>query len=107
MKAILDFSCRRMEFRQLHPESIKIKKSSHQEAEMQKMYGKLKELVPNCAEKNKMSHTELLQNVIDYIFELQDTLDLDSSSSKEPLTENFQSNKMDVEVNKVTILCKT
>lgn len=67
---------------------------------MQELYYKLKELVPNCSTKNKMSKTELLQNVIDYIFDLQDTLDLESDDeeSKAPLTESFQTNKMEYEV---------
>lgn len=66
---------------------------------MQELYFKLQELVPTCSDKNQMTKTELLQNVIDYIFDLQDTLELDSDESKTPLTESFQSNKMELQVN--------
>lgn len=103
MKAVVDFSSRH-NITRLQPDSYKVKKISHQETEMQELYYKLKELVPNCSAKNKMSKTELLQHVIDYIFDLQDTLELDDASSedgdnKTPLSENFQTNKMEYEVN--------
>ncbi|XP_067949592.1 protein extra-macrochaetae-like [Watersipora subatra] len=99
MKANMDFAGRRggVDLARLQPESFKIKKISHQENKMQELYFKLKELVPACSDKNQMSKTELLQNVIDYIFDLQDTLELDSDESKPPLTESYQSNKMDLE----------
>lgn len=86
----------------LQPESYKIKKISHQDMEMQELYFKLKELVPACADKNKMSKTELLQSVIDYIFDLQDTLDIESDS-KTPLTESFECNKMELQVRIIEI----
>lgn len=89
-----------MDLGRIQPESYKIKKISHQDTEMQELYFKLKELVPNCADKNKMSKTELLQHVIDYIFDLQDTLEIeDTDVSREPLTEKLQSNQMDTQVN--------
>jgi len=100
MKAVVDISSRHtLDITKLNPESYKVKKISHQETEMQELYYKLKELVPNCSTKNKMSKTELLQNVIDYIFDLQDTLDLESDDeeSKALLTESFQTNKMEYE----------
>lgn len=108
MKAIVDYPARRMDLGRIQPESYKIKKISHQETEMQELYYKLKELVPNCADKNKMSKTELLQNVIDYIFDLQDTLEIDDTeTSREPLAENFQGNQMEAQVNTLTnlIIC--
>lgn len=101
MKASIEFNSRRgVDLGRLQPESFKIKKISHQENKMQELYFKLRELVPTCSEKNQMTKTELLQNVIDYIFDLQDTLELDSDDddSKAPLTESFQSNKMELEV---------
>ena len=101
MKATNHFSsrCGGVDLARLQPESFKIKKISHQENKMQELYFKLKELVPTCSDKNQMSKTELLQNVIDYIFDLQDTLELDGDEdSKAPLSESFQSNKMELEV---------
>ena len=102
MKATYEFNRRGgLDLARIQPESFKIKKASHQENKMQELYFKLKELVPTCSDKNQMSKTELLQNVIDYIFDLQDTLEHDD---KTPLTENFQSNKMELEVIIVTII---
>ena len=102
MKAVVDYSSRHtLDITKLNPESYKVKKISHQETEMQELYYKLKELVPNCSTKNKMSKTELLQHVIDYIFDLQFTLELETVSDEEktPLSESFQSNKMEYQVN--------
>jgi len=73
MKAMVQSPVRslRNEVCALSPESFKIKKSSH-ENEMRELYYKLRELVPNG---NKLAtDMELLQNVIDYMLDLTDTL---------------------------------
>lgn len=96
MKAIIDHSVQRMDLSRLQSDSFKIKKISHQENMMQELYFKLTEMVP---QKGKMTKTELLQSVIDYIFELQDTLEADDSErEKTPLSESFQCNQMSYEV---------
>lgn len=111
MKAIINMprtqhrSSTVVELPHLQAESYAIKKPSHQEIQMQQLYFKLQQLVPSCSIKQKMSKKDLLQNVIDYIFDLEDTLDLEpSSSTVSPLTEcSNNSNKMDTaddEVNK-------
>ncbi|XP_013774243.1 DNA-binding protein inhibitor ID-2-like [Limulus polyphemus] len=48
--------------------------------EMQQLLGKLKELVPNMPKNKKLSKLEIIQNVIDYIFDLQIALESDSVS---------------------------
>jgi len=99
MKAIVDYPARQMNMKRLQSDSIKIKKASHQESQMQELFFKLKELVPNCD--SKMSKTELLQNVIDYIFDLEETLgEEEVCETKTPLSENQQCNKMDIQVTK-------
>lgn len=110
MKAIIDMprvqhrSSKVVQLPHLQPESYAIKKLSHQEIQMQQLYFKLQQLVPSCSVKQKMSKKDLLQNVIDYIFDLEDTLDLEpSSKAANPLTEcSNDSNKMDT-VDKVNI----
>ena len=56
----------------------KVKKSANHKMdnhvsgdEMQSLLAKLKELVPNMPRNKKLSKLEIIQNVIDYIFDLQ------------------------------------
>lgn len=44
-------------------------------AEIHELLGKLQELVPNMPKNKKLSKLEIIQNVIDYIFDLQDALE--------------------------------
>ncbi|XP_013777796.1 protein extra-macrochaetae-like [Limulus polyphemus] len=50
--------------------------------EMQQLLGKLKDLVPNMPKNKRLSKLEIIQNVIDYIFDLQIALESDSVSRK-------------------------
>ncbi|XP_076317678.1 protein extra-macrochaetae-like [Tachypleus tridentatus] len=50
--------------------------------EMQQLLGKLKDLVPNMPKNKRLSKLEIIQNVIDYIFDLQIALESDSISHK-------------------------
>ncbi|XP_053635405.1 uncharacterized protein [Cherax quadricarinatus] len=57
-------------------------------AEMRLYLDKLKDLVPLCPKNRKVTKLELIQHVIDYIGDLQDTLQSDSESdgaSESPL----------------------
>ncbi|KAF6023665.1 hypothetical protein EB796_018032 [Bugula neritina] len=99
-------SARSIDLSRVHRESGKVRKSTHHDAKMQEaeLYFKLKELVPTCSETDQLSKTQLLQNVIDYIFDLEDTLELNItrddqiSESKSPfsavlpLSESFTCN---------------
>jgi DNA-binding protein inhibitor ID2 len=74
------------------------------EAEMQACFSKLKDLVPTVPEGQKITKVQLLQHVIDYIFELECTLDYHPAvlaptqllqaaiAERKPLSENTQLN---------------
>ncbi|KAL8558556.1 hypothetical protein ACOMHN_032489 [Nucella lapillus] len=73
-------------------------KSDFDSTEMRACFSKLQELVPSINQRNgKIDKTELLQHVIDYILDLEDTLALtstglcasvvDSAMSRQPLAE--------------------
>ena len=47
--------------------------------EIQKMLGKLRDLLPGVPTDRKMSKLEIMQNVIDYISDLEQILDQDSA----------------------------
>jgi len=57
----------------------KVKKST--DDEMQSLLAKLKELVPNIPRNKKLSKLEIIQYVIDYIFDLQFALESHPISS--------------------------
>jgi hypothetical protein len=75
----------------------KLMKPKHEEnTEMQQCFSKLKELVPSVPKDIKLSKTQLLQHVIDYILDLESTLDVPSVinpvSCRSPLSEKCQPN---------------
>ncbi|XP_045595113.2 uncharacterized protein [Procambarus clarkii] len=53
-------------------------------AEMRLYLDKLKDLVPHCPKNRNVDKLELIQHVIDYISDLQDTLQSDSDSDSLP-----------------------
>lgn len=59
--------------RQLSPSEIRQRAADREE--MQSLLAKLKELVPGIPKKRKLSKLEIIQHVIDYIFDLQVALD--------------------------------
>ncbi|XP_063420464.1 DNA-binding protein inhibitor ID-2-like [Mytilus trossulus] len=75
----------------------KLLKPKHEDTtEMQQCFSKLKDLVPSVPKDIKLSKTQLLQHVIDYILDLESTLDvpavLASASCRSPLSEKCQPN---------------
>jgi len=74
----------------------KIKKSTSSpsgkldQEEMQLLLGKLKELVPNMPRNKKLSKLEIIQYVIDYIFDLQLALESHPSTTS-PITKAHNS----------------
>jgi len=52
--------------------------------EMQALLAKLKDLVPNIPRNKKLSKLEIIQNVIDYIFDLQVALETTAPVSVSP-----------------------
>lgn len=59
-------------------------KGSENAVEMRRYMDKLKDLVPQCPKNRKVSKLELIQHVIDYISDLQDTLQSDTDSESPP-----------------------
>ncbi|XP_012993071.1 DNA-binding protein inhibitor ID-3 [Esox lucius] len=69
--------------------SITRNKSSMEEpagalCDMNDCYSKLKELVPSIPQNKSVSQVEILQHVIDYIFDLQIALEDESSATTAP-----------------------
>jgi hypothetical protein len=56
--------------------------------EMQSLLAKLKELVPNIPRNKKLSKLEIIQHVIDYIFDLQLALESHPSSLPQSITKS-------------------
>jgi hypothetical protein len=54
-------------------------------AEMQACFSKLKELVPSVPQDRRLSKTQLLQHVIDYILDLETALDFNPAVLTGPL----------------------
>lgn len=73
-----------------------MKPKQEENTEMQQCFSKLKELVPSVPKDIKLSKTQLLQHVIDYILDLESTLDVPSVinpvSCRSPLSEKCQPN---------------
>ena len=71
-------SARAMEFG-LKSESLKSRKDNHvnmpSDSEMLECFSKLKDLVPTIPQDKKISRVQVLQHVIDYIFDLEQTLE--------------------------------
>lgn len=59
-------------------------KGSENSVEMRRYMDKLKDLVPQCPKNRKVTKLELIQHVIDYISDLQDTLQSDTDSESPP-----------------------
>uniref|UniRef100_A0A8C5WYX3 Inhibitor of DNA binding 3 n=1 Tax=Laticauda laticaudata TaxID=8630 RepID=A0A8C5WYX3_LATLA len=55
--------------------------------DMNDCYSKLRELVPGIPQGSKVSQVEILQHVIDYIFDLQIVLEEQAKKGQEPSTE--------------------
>jgi len=74
----------------------KLGKPKFDEGEMAACFLKLRELVPSVPHGKKLSKTQLLQHVIDYIYDLELSLDvppvLFSPVSREPLAEKAEPN---------------
>ena len=75
----------------LKGDMYKITKPKMDEGEMAACFMKLKELVPSVPHNKKISKTQLLQHVIDYIYDLELSLDfqpiVSSFATREPLSE--------------------
>ena len=87
MKAIAQPCVRPVEIA-MKKESMKVMKSKVDEqcaAEMQACFSKLKELVPSVPQDRKLSKTQLLQHVIDYILDLETALDFNPAVLSVPL----------------------
>lgn len=112
MKAKVCNSLRSSEFGiNMDNNSIRLHKATRfDENEMQDCFMKLKELVPTIPVDKKLSKVQLLQHVIDYIMDLEITLDVQSpmlqcqsqstttatttTYERKPLTENNYFNTM-------------
>ena len=91
MKAVTQVCARNTEFGIKHDKIMKPKQDDS--TEMQQCFSKLKDLVPYVPKDIKLSKTQLLQHVIDYIFDLETTLDPKSAiACRSPLTEKCQPN---------------
>lgn len=55
--------------------------------DMNDCYSKLRELVPGIPQGSKVSQVEILQHVIDYIFDLQIVLEEQAKKGQDPSTE--------------------
>ena len=79
---------------------FRISKPKLDDGEMAACFMKLKELVPSVPHDKKISKTQLLQHVIDYIYDLELSLDCQpvvfSATPREPLSEKNTSNKFEV-----------
>lgn len=87
MKAIAQPCVRPVEIA-MKKDSLKVMKSKVDEqcaAEMQACFSKLKELVPSVPQDRKLSKTQLLQHVIDYILDLETALDFNPAVLSVPL----------------------
>ena len=97
MKAKVCAPFRSQEFGLRMDTSVKIHKAQFNDNEMHDCFMKLKEIVPTIPEDKKLSKVQLLQHVIDYIMDLEITLDcnrpatvLNASTAfeRKPLSEN-------------------
>lgn len=79
----------------LKNDMFKISKPKMDEGEMAACFLKLKEIVPTVPHGKKISKTALLQHVIDYICDLEVTLQAPvvlATASREPLSEKSEPN---------------
>lgn len=85
----------------LKNDMFKISKPKLDEGEMAACFLKLKEIVPTVPHGKKISKTQLLQHVIDYICDLEVTLQAPvvlATSAREPLSEKSEPNMIINEV---------
>ena len=77
---------------------LKAKMEHDNTAEMQECFHKLKDLVPSIPQKGKLSKTQLLQHVIDYILDLEIALDhtavANMTNCRSPLSEKSEPNNI-------------
>jgi len=103
MKALNVTSCHRNEFA-MKADAFRVSKPKTElDAEMSACFSKLKDLVPTVPQNKRVSKTQLLQHVIDYILDLEIALDFDDvnpnglprlvTAPRQPLVENTQINK--------------
>lgn len=75
----------------------KISKPKFDDGEMTACFMKLRELVPSVPHGKKLTKTQLLQHVIDYIYELEVSLDgqpVFTQATREPLSEKAEPNTL-------------
>lgn len=102
MKSVGQTCVRPVEFGLKNDSAFKLKtKMDESTTEMQACFSKLKELVPSIPQDKKLSKTQLLQCVIDYILDLEVALDIPASitgcaqptsPSRTPLMEKSETN---------------
>ena len=79
----------------LSPESSRVVKSRvGDDTEMQACFSKLRQIVPTVSSNQRLSKVQLLQHVIDYITDLEVTLDHPPSCKRQPLCEATHLNTM-------------
>jgi len=81
----------------LKSDMFRINKPKLDDGEMAACFMKLKELVPSVPHDKKISKTQLLQHVIDYIYDLELSLDVPqpivfNTTPREPLMEKASPN---------------
>lgn len=80
----------------LKSDMYKLGKPKFDEGEMAACFMKLRELVPSVPHGKKISKTQLLQHVIDYIYDLEVSLDCPAvvftPTGREPLAEKAEPN---------------
>lgn len=95
MKAVTQGLTRNTEIG-LKGDMFRINKPKLDDGEMAACFLKLKELVPGIPDDKKISKTQLLQHVIDYIYDLELSLDFQpvmfNSTPREPLMEKAAPN---------------
>ncbi|XP_052774516.1 DNA-binding protein inhibitor ID-4-like [Mya arenaria] len=103
MKAVTQGITRATDFG-LKSDIFRISKANMNDGEMAACFLKLKELVPSIPHDKKISKTQLLQHVIDYIYDLELSLEVQpvvfTQTPREPLSEKsipntFESELMD------------
>lgn len=85
----------------LKNDMFKVSKPKLDEGEMAACFLKLKEIVPTVPHGKKISKTQLLQHVIDYICDLEVTLQAPvviTTANREPLSEKSEPNNIVTEV---------
>jgi len=99
MKAVTQGLTRTTEFG-IKGDMYRISKPKMDDGEMAACFLKLKELVPSIPHDRKISKTQLLQHVIDYIYDLELSLEYPpvvfNPTPREPLSEKTIPNTLEV-----------